>query len=396
MKKHFLAALCATALFASFLPAQAQEDQITRYLDNIQQDVGMRSGTFWPLYEMVGKVFYEGNLIENLYDTPEEMRAAVPVVGSLTPMSPAMIDYLLAQDGMAVEDFPYTEHNWMTGTTVTIATPKDYITEGIRDGWMTAGPGAPEALPTYIPPSLDSILNDPQKVASVIGHLSSLTTDEINELINNTSFTPETAVAVFSAIQLEKTTQPGITKAYAPFFGMAIDPAGPLYANRSAYDFRGGDLTGFPIAGSNVSDLQITANQLNDPSPDTLSPCNYTGTNFSGMDMTGFSPVNRGLSPLGGSGPDNRGGTFINTNLSNVTNLDPAMLARAPMFPPEAGNFNGLKGAILTGSNVTRETLRAALITNMQNNQKVQYNSGFWTQQKLDSFVDGILNEVTF
>ena len=112
--------------------------------------------------------------------------------------------------------------------------------------------------------------------------------------------------------------------------------------------------------------------------------------------MTGFSPTLQGMMPLGGPGPDNMGGYFVNANLSNTTNLNPAVLARAGMSPPEVGGFNGLEGLILTGSNVTRETLRTAIITNLQNDPKVQYNTIFWTQQKIDSFVDGILDEVTF
>lgn len=379
------------ALLAREAPT-ATPAPVVSNVQSLTEGVIMRDGMIYPSYAVQGKVYLAGTWYDTGFSSDAEYFAAMGLNPDGTFYPPLTQDianryiwgYEFPDDESAAAEWGYASLADLLADAAwggPYDTMEELYVDWINQGYITL---AEEGLS----PTLTNVSGNPAALVEALQLLAQVAPSQIQTALDGTEWDSSTAQSLLIAAQ--NITDQNISGPLAgKLFAMAVSPGGLLYDSRGEIDFSGADLTSVNLAGMDLSGLQLSAAQLNTYIPNSggwvpmHETRSFQGTNFSGLDMTGFNPV-RGITVLSPGLPSDVGyANYSNANFSGATNLDVNVLAKA----------TSLSGAVLTGTGISREALSSAMV----NFAAAEFfNWGTWTQTQRDSWVNSMLQNVTF
>jgi len=361
-------------------------------IQSLTEGVVMRDGMIYPSYAVQGKVYLAGTWYDTGFSSDAEYFAAMGLNPDGTFYPPLTLE--LANRYIFGNEYPDYESGaaaWgYPSVAEMLADPSmggpyenmdELYVDWLSNNWIQLSEEDMASL------TLTNVSGNPAALVEALQLLAEVAPSQILTALDATDWDSSTAQSLLVAAQ--NITDPTISgPLLKKAFTMAVNPNGLLYDSRGDIDFSGADLTYVNVAGMDLSGLQLSAAQLNTYIPDIggwapMQTRSFQGTNFSGQDMTGFNPV-RGITALTPASPSAVGyANYSNANFTGATNLDVNVLAKA----------TSLDGAVLTGTGISREALSSA----MANFAAAEfYNWENWTQSQRDSWVNTMLQNVTF
>jgi len=318
--------------------------------ERISRGTLMRDGVVFPAYAVTGKSYFYGEWLDNPFSSVGEIYSALglspdgelPIPDLTQDIADHYIwggDHLTYEAGAQSLGYPslaaMLNDAAMGGPYISL---QDLYDDWIENGWIDFSVSPPEWLDVPVA-SLNAIMNDTASLVSAAEQFPNLPPDVVQSIFDSSSWTADGAATMVRKLSELNSESDGVKAALGEMFAMALHSDGLLYPLKSDIDFTNANLRGISLDGANLSGMLLTGAQLNEPHvvPGVFMPGtpSYVGTNFSGLDMTGFLPERVG--GLGVLTPDTPQEGYYKTsmagaNFSNTTNLSVDAVKKSSSF----------------------------------------------------------------